>query len=60
MKQREELSLFYDDGTGLPKDKSYLECGLPEFLLESIQAMKINFFDLCPGPSGTFFGFQMD
>ncbi len=26
--------------TGLPKDKSYLECGLPGFLQESIQAMK--------------------
>ncbi len=41
MEQRRELSSFYDDETGLPKDKSYLECGLPEFLLESIQAMKI-------------------
>lgn len=26
---------------GLPKDKSYLECGLPEFLQESIAAMKL-------------------
>ena len=30
----------YDSETGLPKDNSYLECGLPEFLQESIQAMK--------------------
>ena len=28
------------DKNGLPKDKSYLECGLPEFLEESIEAMK--------------------
>ena len=28
------------DKNGLPKDKSYLECGLPEFLQESIEAMK--------------------
>ena len=27
------------DKNGLPKDKSYLECGLPEFLQESIEAM---------------------
>ena len=32
------LSSPYDKN-GLPKDKSYLECGLPEFLQESIQAM---------------------
>ncbi len=25
---------------GLPKDKSYLECGLPDFLRESICAMQ--------------------
>lgn len=30
----------YDSETGLPKDNSYLECGLPVFLQESIQAMK--------------------
>lgn len=30
----------YDSETGLPKDSSYLECGLPGFLQESIQAMK--------------------
>lgn len=29
-----------DDRLGLPKDKSYLECGLPEFLQESIDVMK--------------------
>ena len=28
------------DKNGLPKDISYLECGLPEFLEESIEAMK--------------------
>ena len=27
------------DETGLPADKSYLECGLPEFLQESLRAM---------------------
>lgn len=32
------LSSAYDE-TGLPKDSSYLECGLPEFLQESIRAM---------------------
>ena len=26
--------------TGLPKDESYLECGLPEFLISSIDRMK--------------------
>ncbi len=30
----------YDELTGLPKDKGYLECGLPEFLKESIKAME--------------------
>jgi len=30
----------YDSETGFPKDNSYLECGLPRFLQESIQAMK--------------------
>lgn len=28
------------DEAGLPRDKSYLECGLPEFLEMSIRAMK--------------------
>lgn len=32
------LSAPYDD-SGLPKDRSYLECGLPQFLQDSIQAM---------------------
>lgn len=27
------------DDTGHPEDKSYLECGLPDWLLESIAAM---------------------
>lgn len=30
----------YDDQTGLPQDKSYLECGLPKFLQESVCQMK--------------------
>jgi hypothetical protein len=33
------LSSEYDIKTGLPKDKSYFECGLPPFLTESIRAM---------------------
>ena len=33
------LSSDYDE-SGLPKDSSYLECGLPEFLQVSISAMK--------------------
>lgn len=28
------------DAAGLPTDKAYLECGLPPFLQESIEAMK--------------------
>mgnify|MGYP000750815629 CR=1 FL=1 len=31
-----ELSPAYESDTGLPTDKSYLECGLPDFLMESI------------------------
>jgi hypothetical protein len=30
----------YDQTTGLPKDRSYLECGLPRYLQESLDAMK--------------------
>ncbi len=30
----------YDEETGLPKDKSYLECGLPQWLEESIEQME--------------------
>lgn len=30
----------YDVGTGLPVDRSYLECGLPEYLQESLELMK--------------------
>lgn len=29
----------YDDETGLPVDKEYLECGLPEYLKDSLKAM---------------------
>lgn len=28
------------DEAGLPRDKDYLECGLPDFLRESVQAME--------------------
>ena len=35
-----KLSSPYDHSTGLPKDQAYLECGLPPFLTESIDAMK--------------------
>lgn len=30
----------YDKSSGLPVDKSYLECGLPGFLQESLEQMK--------------------
>lgn len=30
----------YDKDTGLPLDRSYLECGLPPFLQESLEQMK--------------------
>lgn len=30
----------YDQETGLPTDKSYLECGLPPYLQESLEKMK--------------------
>lgn len=33
------LELEYD-AVGLPNDKAYLECGLPEFLVVSIEMMK--------------------
>ncbi len=35
-----ELSSPYDSNTGFPKDRSYLERGLPAYLAESIEAMK--------------------
>lgn len=34
------LAEEYDGKSGLPIDKSYLECGLPEFLQESLKQMK--------------------
>lgn len=40
MEELMELSSAYDDQTGLPKDRSYLEKGLPPFLENSIEAMK--------------------
>ena len=35
-----KLSEEYDEESGLPRDKSYLECGLPPFLQESLEQMK--------------------
>ena len=40
MEEIMELSSPYDNQTGLPKDRSYLERGLPSFLKDSIAAMK--------------------
>ncbi len=40
MEEIMELSSPHESATGLPKDKSYLEHGLPPFLVESIAAMK--------------------
>lgn len=34
------LSPAYDPNTGLPADKAYLECGLPELLQASIAQME--------------------
>lgn len=39
MEELMELSAPSYDEAGHPTDRSYLECGLPEFLQESIQAM---------------------
>ena len=33
-------SATYDPATGLPEDKTYLECGLPEYLQISLDNMK--------------------
>ena len=30
----------YDKSTGLPLDESYLECGLPQYVQDSLDAMK--------------------
>lgn len=40
MEEIMRLSSPYDGETGLPKDSGYLECGLPAFLQDSINAMK--------------------
>ena len=40
MEEIMELSCLYDSKTGLSKDRSYLEQGLPPFLTESIAAME--------------------
>ena len=34
------LSMQYDSATGLPNDMAYFECDLPQFLSDSIEAMK--------------------
>lgn len=34
------MSQRYDEATGLPTDRSYLECGLPRYLQESLDEMK--------------------
>ncbi len=34
------VTALYDGNTGLPENKEYLECGLPEFLQESVCVMK--------------------
>lgn len=34
------MDMEYDLLTGLPVDKSHLECGLPKFLEESLEKMK--------------------
>ena len=39
-KQKECGNDRCDKSTGLPLDKSYLECGLPEYLRTSIENMK--------------------
>ncbi len=39
MEELMEFTVPYD-GNGLPKNKAYLECGLPPFLQDSIKAMK--------------------
>lgn len=38
MEELIDIASPYDEN-GMPKDKSYLECGLPEFLRDSIKAM---------------------
>ena len=40
----------YDENTGLPIDKSYLECDLPGYLKESIELMKIEWEKKCTDP----------
>ena len=34
------ISATYNPATGLPEDKTYLECGLPEYLQISLDNMK--------------------
>lgn len=40
MEEMLEFEAPYDRDSGLPQNKDYLECGLPDFLQDSIQAMK--------------------
>ncbi len=47
------LASGYDSKTGLPKDESYLECGLPQFLQTSIEIMKESWRKLDSGEKYT-------
>lgn len=47
------LNPEYDDQTGLPVDESYLECGLPPFLQESLDRMKSAWVKLDKGENYT-------
>lgn len=46
-----EIQDIYDKETGLPKDKSYLECELPPILQESLEQMKTAWKRLDAGES---------
>lgn len=35
-----DFTITYDEETGLPTDKRYMECGLPEYLKVSIENMQ--------------------
>lgn len=39
-KETDGMTVTYDARTRLPAENSYLECGLPAFLQESVDAMK--------------------
>ena len=46
-------------GTGLPADRSYLECGLPDFLRESIAQMQAAWDRLDRGREGFALGLRL-